>query len=150
MIKLEFNKLSRFWLQGWGKKGIALYLALSMILMSIILANVILSIILSQSRLTQHQLGRIQAYYAAWAGVNYAIDSLRQGTWPMPGSGSSYTRNLCNGCTNPGDVDEPDLPSAIQNVLITISDRDAPNCDPPLNSSVCVSAAASYITLTIY
>ena len=71
-------------------KGIAISLVLGTLLVVVILANVILSIILSQSRLTHHQVSRIQAYYAAQAGMNLAFEQLRTGNW----STGNYT--LCS------------------------------------------------------
>ncbi len=44
----------------------------------VILSTVILRVITSHSRLTHHQVSRIQAQYAAKAGVLYALDSLRR------------------------------------------------------------------------
>ena len=58
------------------KQGAILLMVLGTILVVVILASVILSIILSHSRLTHHQVSRIQAYYAAQAGVNLAIENL--------------------------------------------------------------------------
>lgn len=63
------------------KKGLALFFVLSMLLITVILANVVLSLILNQSRFTHHKISRIQAYYAAQAGVNYALEQLRTGAW---------------------------------------------------------------------
>jgi Tfp pilus assembly protein PilX len=89
-----------------GKKGIALFLVLFVVLIVVVLANVVLGFISIQSRLTHHQVSRIQAYYAAQAGVNYALEMLRLGTWSP---GNSY--NL------PADAD---FPHTIQSVSITI------------------------------
>ena len=59
------------------RKGAVLFIVLGTILIVMILANIILNIMLSQSRLTQHQVSRIQAYYASLAGMNYALEEIR-------------------------------------------------------------------------
>jgi len=64
-----------------NKKGIILYLVLGTIMIVVVLANIVLTVILSQSRLTHHQVSRIQAYYAGLAGMNYAFEQLRLGNW---------------------------------------------------------------------
>jgi Tfp pilus assembly protein PilX len=64
-----------------GKKGVVLMIILGVILIVALLAGVILNIVLSQSRLTHHQVSRIQAYYASQAALNYAIEKLRNGEW---------------------------------------------------------------------
>ena len=58
------------------------------------LAVVVLRIISSQSRLTHHQVGRIQALYAGKAGVVFAVDMLRKGTWTASGTYSITDANL--------------------------------------------------------
>jgi Tfp pilus assembly protein PilX len=83
------------------KKGVALLMVLTLILVVVILANVVLSIISSQSRLTHHEVSRIRAYYAARAGMILAFDRLRTGTW---GTGR-YT--LCRANCN---INDPDIP----------------------------------------
>lgn len=62
------------------KRGFILFIVLSTVLIVAMLAGVILSMISSQSRLTHHQVSRIQAYYAAKAGMNLAFERLRTGT----------------------------------------------------------------------
>lgn len=111
-------------------KGIALFIVLSMILVVVILANVILTFILSQSKLTLHQTNRIQAYYAAQAGINYALDKLRSGVWSAAGT---YT--FCrSGC----DINDADLPITIQQVNITVGD--------PINNIRPIRATVTYVT----
>jgi len=64
-----------------------------------ILGTVILAIITSQSRLMHHQVSRIQASYAAQAGMNLAFERLR--------NGNTGNFSLCNtGCT----YDDSDIP----------------------------------------
>ena len=81
-------------------KGIILLMVLLVIFVVVALANVILMQITSQSRLTHHQVSRIQAYYAAQAGMNYALENLR--------NGNTGNFSLCNSaaCT----YNDPDIP----------------------------------------
>jgi Tfp pilus assembly protein PilX len=110
-------------------RGVAIFVVFITIIMVIIFANVMLTMMLSHARLTQHQLGRIQAYYAALAGINYAFDRIRAGdvNW-IPESqtppATEVIRTICNGCTAP-NINEPDLGpnnplSSVQEVRITI------------------------------
>lgn len=106
----------------------ALFVTLFTIMITVVLANAILNIIGNQSRMTHHQVSRIQAYYAAMAGSNFAIEKLRlnnDAVWPATGT---YIRKICN--TNPlcapvgplgsCDVDEPAFPCTINFVVITV------------------------------
>ncbi|MDP2923161.1 MAG: hypothetical protein Q8O30_05505 [Candidatus Omnitrophota bacterium] len=129
-----------------NKSAVALFVVLGTLLIVVILANVVLSFIFSQSRLTHHQVSRIQASYAAQAGMNYALDRLRTGNWTMPSP--SYTRYLCRGCTGAGNIDEPDLPLSVQNVTITVANSSVSGCNPPGNALVCINATANYTSPT--
>lgn len=92
------------------EKGVVLFIVLATLMIVIVLANAMLNIMSSQSRLTHHQVSRIQAYYAAQAGMNLAIERLRTGTW---GSGEY---SLCkSGCI----VNDTDIPYRVD---IKISD----------------------------
>ncbi len=126
-----------------NKSAIALFVVLGTLLIVVILANVVLSFIFSQSRLTHHQVSRIQASYAAQAGMNYALDKLRTGNWTA--SGVHY---LCKGCTGAGDIDEPNLPASVKNVTITLTPRGTAGCSPPGNATVCINATANYTSPT--
>ncbi len=64
-----------------NRKGVAIFMVLATILIVVVLANVVLAIISNQSRLTRHEVGRIQAYYAAQAGLVLALERLRNGSW---------------------------------------------------------------------
>ena len=86
------------------KKGVVLLIVLGTLLVVVSLAIAILSLILSHARLTHHQTSRIQAYYAALAGMNLARENLRNGTW------GTDTYHLCkSGCSSP-DVNDWDIP----------------------------------------
>ena len=105
MINFIYNKLN-----GFAKKGIALFMVLGTLLVVTILAFIMLNIMLSHSRLTQHQVGRIQAYYAAQAGMNYALEMLRTGAWTV---GNSYAWTFDVGDFRPASI-------VSNSVLITI------------------------------
>jgi Tfp pilus assembly protein PilX len=131
-----------------NKKGVALYIILTMLLVVVILANVILNLVLSHSRLTHHQVSRIQAYYAAQAGMVYALEMLRTGLWAE--SVNPYI--MCN--ANPAcnidntsltcDVNEVSLPCSVRSVSIRISD--ITNCPNSLLPGVdsCVQTTVNY------
>jgi type II secretory pathway pseudopilin PulG len=126
-----------------NRKGVALFMVLAMLLVVVILANVILNIVLNQARLTKHQASRIQAKYAAMAGVNYAIEALRIGLpsgWPIPVAGSPNQYDMCSGCI----VNESYLPSSIARVEITVAASADCNPPPPTGVPVCISARAIY------
>jgi len=105
MINFIYNKLN-----GFAKKGIALLMVLGTLLVVTILAFIMLNIMLNHSRLTQHQVGRIQAYYAAYAGMNYALEMLRTGVWTV---GNSYAWTFDVGDFRPASI-------VNNSVLITI------------------------------
>ncbi len=117
-----------------GKRGVILLIVIGTILLVSVLAAVILSIITSQSRLTQHQISRIQAYYAAMAGGNYAMENLRTGNWTT----ASYIPTLS----------DTSFPSSIpsQSVSIVINPSGVSGCTPPSGSTACVSVTANYTT----
>jgi Tfp pilus assembly protein PilX len=132
-----------------NKKGIVLYMVLVSILAALVLASSILNIILSQSSFSHHEASRVQAYYAAVAGVNYAIERLRTGCW----TGSIPTRYICRSNTSPqvcsttfcdscantscNPIDD-NLPAIIQRVDISVSDASG---NPPSRT---ISAKAIY------
>jgi Tfp pilus assembly protein PilX len=98
------------------KKGVALLLVLGTLMVVLVLAGIVLGLISSQSRLTHHQVSRIQAYYAAFAGMNLALENLRTGVW------GSATYRLCkSGCSAP-DINDADIP---YNMTIAISAANA-------------------------
>jgi hypothetical protein len=80
------------------RKGVVLLLLLGTILLTTILAGIVSYLVLNQSRLGQHQISRIKAYYAALAGINLALEKLRLGEWgttDMP----PYQYSLCRNST---------------------------------------------------
>ena len=104
-------------------KGITLLIVISSILIIVALANITLTMIRSQATMTDRQVRRIQGFYAAQAGMVYALEMLRtnDANWPVAAGSFPYTRNLCRGCAAPG-IDEPSLPLAVTNVAITVDD----------------------------
>ena len=129
-------------------KAMAMLLVLVTIAVVMLLANIVLSTVVSQSRLTHHQVSRIQAYYAAQAGINYALDKLRRQddtiNWPIPASDeAAYTRRICRNCVAP-DIAELKLPLSINSVSVKVTPAGTANCNPPAGIPVCVSATADY------
>lgn len=124
-----------------NRKGVALFLVLTMLLVVVVLANVVLNLVLSQARLTHHGASRIQAKYAAMAGVNYALERLRNGTWSYPAN-----------CPNPGGCALPltDFPSSISEIRVifcpqgvTCAGSSSP-CTPPTGYTFCVNSTTTY------
>lgn len=124
-----------------NKKGTALLMVLATLLVVVALANVILLIISSQSRLTHHQIGRIQAYYAAQAGINYALENLRTGTWtagscPSPAGCSLSDPSFSTNISQPVKIIF--CPSG--NVCAPLTTA----CTPPTGISFCINVKVDY------
>lgn len=129
-----------------AKDGIILLIVLSTVLTATLLASIVLKIISSQFRLAHHQVSRTQAYYAAQAGVNYAVDKLRRGDWPLPAVNSTDNYKICRSAGSGCTVVDSAFPHTIQDIKIAISDDGAAVCTPPAGSNVstCISATAAY------
>jgi Tfp pilus assembly protein PilX len=99
-----------------AKRGVALFIVLGTILIVVILANVVLSIILSHSRLTHHQISRIRAHYAGLAGMNYALEQLRTGTWTWPNDYciGNITAGHCVGFPPANFVNDQNMPYEVR------------------------------------
>lgn len=131
------------------EKAIVLFIVLATIFIVILLANILLGIMASQSRLTHHKVSRIQAYYAAMAGVNYALEMLRVG----PAGGGWLAGEDClpaSPCVHafPADEFKPPLSNAGNSASIVIrepqsTDASAPCFNPP-GDSACVYASVNY------
>jgi len=118
------------------RRGIALYLVLAVILVVVILSGVILNLLSSQSQLTYKQTRRIQAFYAAQAGIRLAIANLQADSpnWAT-GTGNTFTRVICRKdtgvlpCTAANlvtpNMTDPDFPSSINYVQITVGPYDS-------------------------
>jgi Tfp pilus assembly protein PilO len=129
-------------LRKFDKKGVALFMVLATVLIIIVLANIVLTIVSSQARLTHHKVSRIQAYYAALAGMNYALNNLRKGTWPTPTSLSYIEYSLPN---------DTDMSRSVRSVKMIVAYRNAnagvPGCNPcnpPDDVHVCICTTAIY------
>lgn len=132
-----------------NNKGVVLLIVLVTLFVIVVLANIILALLSSQSRLTHHQVSRIQAYYADFGAMNYAIDKLRRGDWPMPAAGETNTYRLCRPGTAACDIIDGDLPPAIREVIITVQGRGG-TCvppGPPNDVPVCISCTADYTAI---
>lgn len=122
-----------------NKKGVAIFMVLATILIVVILANVILAIISNQSRLSRHEVGRIQAYYAAKAGIVYALEKLRNGTWVY---GSNCTAG--SPCEVPPAATYPNgdvgfAPYIVNNRALVIFCPNCSSCDVGGGSVACNS-----------
>ncbi len=119
-----------------NKNGVALLIIMGTIIVVVVLSSVILAIISSQSRLTHHKVSRIQAYYTALAGVNYAQERLRTSAWTTAS------------CPSPGGciLSDPNFPNSVQNrqVIIVIRAPGSAGCVNPPGNSACISATATY------
>ena len=136
---------------GVNPRGVALIIVLVLILAVVILANIALVLISSQFRLTHHQVGRVQAFYVAQAGVNYALEQLRTGAW---------TFSPVNSCPHPNGclINDPNFPNSIISfdgttnrqfrVIFcpagtTCASTSVP-CNPPGGINFCINATATY------
>ena len=102
-------------------KGAALLAVLATLLVTSILAVAALRFMLSQGTLSHHQFNRARAYYAAQAGMVYALEMLRGGDWTPPLAGIKRycisNTGLCPVAVL-GSVTDPNMPYP---VLITIN-----------------------------
>ncbi len=130
-----------------NKKGVILFIVIGVIMVVAMLSIVILRIISNQSRLTHHQLSRIQAQYAAKAGVLYALDKLRRNddaSWTNIIPPAVYViKRMCKQSTcpdgNSADIIETSLSPSIQQVDINVYD-----IGTGLSGTRKVSAKATY------
>ncbi|MDP2904668.1 MAG: hypothetical protein Q8O22_00005 [Candidatus Omnitrophota bacterium] len=103
------------------EKAAAFFLVLSVILVVVILAEVVLNIMQRQSRLTHHEVSRIQAYYAAEAGMNYTLEMLRTGIWTADASVKYACINGCIDATADYSITDSDIAYSVQ---IAINPKD--------------------------
>ena len=129
-----------------NRKGVLLFIVIGTIIVVATLSTVILRIMLSQSRLTHHQVSRIQAQYVARAGMVYALEKLRLGAWVYSVSPAVNT------CLNAGDcnVTDPAFPVSVQTFSVifcpsgSVCAPVAAACTPPAGSSFCINSTAVY------
>ena len=132
------------------KRGMVLFIVIGIIMVVVILSTVILRVIANHARLTHHQVVRIQAQYVAQAGIVYALEMLRTGTWQYP-----------TNCANPTGclVQDPsfpyyDFPSQMQARVIFCTAGTqcggAPGppskrwCVPPTNEAFCINSTVDF------
>jgi Tfp pilus assembly protein PilX len=150
--------------------GMALFLVIGTLIIVVILVRVILSLIVSQQRIGRHNVARVQAYYAARAGMEYAFEKLRTGAW-------YYNTSADNSCLNstPCVIPESEFPSSIgtfntsetvkQQFRVifcpntctpdgnvnncTICGNSTVPCTPPTGYTYCVNVAVKYTSSDI-
>ena len=136
-----------------NRRGIVLLIVITVILIVVILGEVILKIASSQSRLTRHQAGRMQAYYAAFAGINCAIDKLRTGAWTYSPTNSCPNATPCiigPYAASANTVSEYDFPVNINSRQVQIIFCDPGSkcvnawCNPPSGTTFCIHSFADY------
>ncbi|MDD5130231.1 MAG: hypothetical protein PHS66_04170 [Candidatus Omnitrophica bacterium] len=107
-----------------GKKGAILFIVIGIILVVVILSTITLRVIANHSRLTHHQVSRIQAMYAAKAGMLYALDALRRNDTTavacLTGTGMIMRRSGSAACV----IVEPELPASVSQVDIIVGGID--------------------------
>lgn len=124
-----------------NNKGVVLVIVLATILVSMLLAVAVMNLITNQSRLTHHQLSRIQAYYASKAAITYAQEQLRKGTWvagtdckaSKPCDAGDVGLNLANDFR----------PASIIDVSIYIRADTDPKCPSP-GLADCITCTSTY------
>lgn len=119
-----------------GRRGMALYLVLAVLIITVMVAGMFLNLTLNQNRLTHHTVSRTQAYYAARLGMNYAIEMFNRNDpdWASP---AAFTYTICRGPLGACDKVEPDLPSTINNITIYVgASGGGVNGTRPLNVTV--------------
>lgn len=70
-----------------GLKGLAMVTVLVFMLLITIIAGAVLSLMTKQARLSEHQIRRVRAFYAAESAINKAFQSLRYVN-TAPGAGA--------------------------------------------------------------
>jgi hypothetical protein len=88
------------------KRGVILFVVIGVVLVVSILSTAVLRIIANHARLTHHVVSRIQAEYAAKAGIVYALEMLRTKNWTFSPTNSCPSPT---GCT----IEDADFPFSI-------------------------------------
>lgn len=121
------------------KSGIALFMVLATIFVILLLGEITLRFIGSQNRFSHEKINRAQAYYAATAGMNYALEMVRTGAW-------TFVPNTCTNaapCVVPTIVSE--FPVSILMPIRVIFCPSGSICTGPLGTASpfsCQSPAA--------
>lgn len=90
------------------KKSIVLVVVIGVMTIISILILVALHLMSQESRLAEHKIRRMRAFFAAQAGIVHALERLREGAYPNPGDGETISVG------NPADQGYP------INVYITV------------------------------
>ena len=83
-----------------GRQGVALVTVLAFVLVLTILAGVLLGLMTNQIRISEHQIRRIKAYYAAWAGLVHNFERLRKNQPIENQTIDGYTFNITYNSTS--------------------------------------------------
>ncbi|MDP2941189.1 MAG: hypothetical protein Q8N85_02915 [Candidatus Omnitrophota bacterium] len=119
------------------EKAVALLVVIATILVVMGLASAMLNIMSSHYRLTHHQVSRIQAYYASMAGINYAYECLRTGSF-VAGTHCLAASGGCN-------LSDPAFPASIQPpIKIIITPAQSSDPSQPCYNHACISVTTNY------
>jgi hypothetical protein len=118
--------------------GVALFFVVLTVVVVLVLSVVILSTMSNQSRLTHHQISRIQAYYASLASINYSLEMLRIG---LPNGWSTASCPSPAGCTMPADLS---FPNTVISRKVFFIPAGTAGCNPPGNTGICIQADTDY------
>lgn len=103
------------------RKGVILVVVIGIMLVILTLALAALHLMAQESRITEHNIKRTRAFYAAQAGMIYALEELRKGTDPSgainigagisgyPPAGLPVTITYFDDDTGPGGTDPVDI-----------------------------------------
>lgn len=126
-----------------NNKGAILFIVIGIILVVGALSTVILGIVSNHSRLIHHQVSRIQALYAAKAGMVWALEMLRTGV-------KSYPGDCTVDAVNPCILTETGFPPSIKSVRVIFcpggvqKDTDSTWCIPPPGIDFCIYSTANF------
>jgi hypothetical protein len=126
-----------------------MFIVIAIVIEIAVLSTVILRVITSHATLTHHQVSRIQAQYAAKAGMVYALEMLRKGT-----AAGGWAYSPINSCPDPGGclVADPSFPTPIVSKQVrvifcpagvTCQFTSSP-CNPPASYNFCVNSTADF------
>jgi Tfp pilus assembly protein PilX len=128
-----------------SKRGIILFIVIGIIMLVAVLSTIILRIVANQSRLTHHQVSRVQAMYAAKAGMVWALEMLRTGTKVYS---VALARNDCPPAT-PCELSEtwPGSVNSVKVIFCPSGDLCPPsksNCITPSGYAFCINSTADF------
>lgn len=142
------------------KRGMILFIVIGVVMVVVVLSTVVLTIVANHSRLTHHMVSRVQAQYAAKAGMVYALEKLRLGRSAGGWAYVSAANNDCPDaapCSIPGDLGyaTPVLagfPPAVTSIKVIFCPAGgrcgtaSNNCIPPrgYGHNFCVNSTAEF------